>query len=130
MPTRTGPSILVAYKRAFKLIEVRGFKPLLHHLDNEASYSLHAYVSEASIDFQLASPHLHHRNADKRAIRNFNNHLITELSSTNTNFPLNLWEKLLPQCLLTINIIRCSRLNPQLWVQAQVHGAFDCNRNP
>jgi hypothetical protein len=107
-----------------------GFKPLLHCLDNEASHALKACMSEANIDFQLAPSHLHCRKAAERSIRTFNNHSIARLGSTNTNFTMNLWEKLLPQGLLTLNLLRCSIINHQLSVQAQVYGAFDFNRTP
>jgi hypothetical protein len=37
---------------------------------------------------------------------------------------------LLPQCLLTLNFLRRSRINPQLSAQAQINGAFDFNCTP
>jgi hypothetical protein len=130
MLTRTGPSIIAAFKRAFKLLEARGCTPLLQRLDNKASRVLQIYMSEADFDFQLAPPHIHRRTVAERATRTFNNHFISRISSTNTNFMLNLWEKLLPQGLLTPNLPRRSRINHQLSVQAQVQGAFDYSRTP
>jgi hypothetical protein len=37
---------------------------------------------------------------------------------------------MLPQCLITLNLLNCSRMNPQLFAQAHMHGAFDFNRTP
>jgi hypothetical protein len=82
------------------------------------------------IDFQLAPPQVHRRNAAERAICTFKNHFIAGLCSTNRDFLLNLWDKLLPQCLITLNLLRRSRINPQLSAQAHMHGAFDFNRTP
>jgi hypothetical protein len=130
MPTCTGPSVIAAYKGTFKLLKSCGFKPLLQHLYTEATHALQAYMSEANIDLQFAPPHINCRNAVERAIWAFKNHFIAGLSSTNTSFPLNLWGKLLPQGLLTLNLIWRSRINPQLSAQAQVHGAFSYNRTP
>jgi hypothetical protein len=65
-------------------------------------------MSEANNEFQLAPPHIHRRDAAKRAIRTFKNDFIAGLSSTNTNFPLNLWEKLLPQGLVMVNFAFCT----------------------
>ena len=65
------------------------------------------------IDFQLAPPHLHLRNYDERAICTFNNHIIAGICSTDENFPLNLWDKLLPKCLITLNLLCGSRINPK-----------------
>jgi hypothetical protein len=130
MVDRKGPSIISAYKQALFLYESRGFKPLLQRLDNEASSALQSLMDDNGIAFQLAPSHCHRRNAVERAIRTFKNHFIAGLCSTNRDFPLNLWDKLLPQCLLTLNLLRRSRINPQLSAQAHMHGAFDFNRTP
>jgi hypothetical protein len=62
-------------------------------------------MDDTGIAFQLAPPHCHRRNAAKRAICTFKNHFIAGLCSTNRDFPLNLWDKLLPQCLLILNLL-------------------------
>jgi hypothetical protein len=130
MRSRSGPDILDAYQRAVALLTKRGLRPQLQRLDNEASLALQEYMAEQQIDFQLAPPHVHRRNAAERAIRTFKNHFIAGLCSTDKDFPLHLWDRLLPQALLTLNLLRGSRINPQLSAQAQVHGAFDYNRTP
>ena len=38
---------------------------------------------------------------------------------------MNLWDKIIPQAIITLNLLRCSRLNPKLSTYAQVYGAFD-----
>jgi hypothetical protein len=96
MPNRTGPSIIATYKTAIHLFESRGFKPLFQRLDNEASRALQTFMDEEDIDFQLAPPQVHRRNPAECAIRTFKNHVIAGLCSTNTDFPLNLWDKLYP----------------------------------
>jgi hypothetical protein len=105
MPDRTGPSIISAYRTAIRLFESRGFKPLLQRLDNEASRALQTFMDEEEVDFQLAPPQVHRRNAAESAIHTFKNHFMAGLCSTNRDFPLNLWDKLLPQCLITLNLL-------------------------
>jgi hypothetical protein len=46
------------------------------------------------------------------------------------DFPLNLWDKLLPQAVLTLNLLRPSRINPQLSAHVQVHGNFNYDKTP
>ena len=75
-------------------------------------------------------PHVHRRNAAERAIRTFKNHFIAGLCSTDKGFPLTLWDKLLPQAELTLNLLRGSRVNPKLSAWAQLHGTYDFNRTP
>jgi hypothetical protein len=130
MKNRTGPEILSAYKRAHAMLSSKGLRPQLQRLDNEASTALQQFMSSVDIDFQLAPPHVHRRNAAERAIRTFKNHFIAGLCSTDKNFPLHLWDRLLPQAIMTLNLLRGSRINPNLSSWAQLHGSFDYNRTP
>ena len=43
---------------------------------------------------------------------------------------MNLWDKLIPQTIMTLNLLRASHLNPSLSAYAQVWGTFDFNRTP
>jgi hypothetical protein len=128
--SRSGADILAGYQRSISLLTSRGLKPSLQRLDNEASQALQNFMTAQDIDYQLAPPHVHRRNSAERAIRTFKNHFIAGLCGTDPNFPLHLWDRLLPQALLTLNLLRASRINPRLSAHAQLHGAFDFNRTP
>ena len=60
------------------------------------------------VDYQLVPPGIHCRNAAKKAIRTFKNHFISGLSSTHPDFPLNLWDQLLEQAELTLDLLHQS----------------------
>jgi hypothetical protein len=64
------------------------------------------------------------------AISTYKDHFIAGLCSTNKDYPLELWDKLIPQSVITLNLLRRSRINPQLSAYAQVFGAFDFNKTP
>lgn len=130
MLNRTKEEHVRALKQAINLFKSRGLTPQLHKLDNEASALLQDYMHGEHIEVQLVPPGLHRRNAAERAIRTFKNHLIAGLCSTDPNFPLKLWDKVLPQALLTLNIMRASRLNPLLSAHSQLYGFYDFNKNP
>eukprot|EP00978_Attheya_sp_CCMP212_P005327 scaffold11894_cov53-Attheya_sp.AAC.5 len=130
MPSRSKESILVAYKKARAILIKAGLRSKLQRLDNEASAILQEYMTEQEIDFQLVPPHIHHQNAAERAICTFKNHFIAGLCSADENVPLHLWDRLLPQAMISLNLLRGSCLNPKLSAYAQVHGAFDFNRTP
>ena len=127
---RIGPSILAAYQQIYNKLVKAGMKPQLHKLDNECSTALKDFFHEKAIDFQLVPPGVHWRIAAERAIRTFKNHLIAGLCSTDPDFPLHLWGLLLPQCLLTLNLLRGSRINPKLSAWAQVNGPYSYNSTP
>ena len=87
-------------------------------------------MTAEGIDYQLVPPNLHRRNAAEQAIRTFKNHFIAGLCSTDKDFPIHLWDHLLPQAGLFLNVLRGSRINPSLSAWTQLHGTFDFNRTP
>jgi hypothetical protein len=65
------------------------------------------------VNYQLVSPHLHCRNAAKRAISIFKDHFIAVLASIDGHWPMHLWCHLLLQCTMrTLNMLCASQLNP------------------
>jgi hypothetical protein len=127
---REGASILAAYKATYTRLKASGLTPKLARLDNECSDALKSFFDDTDIDFQLVPPHNHRRNAAERAIRTFKNHFIAGLSTTDKAFPLHLWDLLLPQADITLNLLRGSRINPKLSAHAQVFGQFSYLRTP
>ena len=130
MTSKTGPEMIRAYTKLHDRLVASGLKPRLQWLDNEASAGLKQFLNEQDIKFQLVPPAMHRRNAAERAIRTFKNHLIAGLCSTDENFPMSLWDRLLKQAELMINLLRASRINPKLSAYAQLEGSFDFNATP
>jgi len=127
---RQDTTILAAYQKSLDTLRRAGCPPKVHRLDNEASKLLKSLLSDNNIDYQLTPAHIHRRNAAERAIRTFKNHFIAGLCSVAPDFPMHLWDHLLPQAQLTLNLLRPSRINPALSAHAQLFGAFDYNRTP
>jgi hypothetical protein len=130
MRNRTGQCILLAYKAVHARLVAAGLRPQLQRLDNECSDALKDFLTAETVDYQLVPPGMHRRNAAERAIRTFKNHFIAGLCSVDKNFPLHLWDKLVPQAEATLNLLRGSRINPKLSAYAQLQGTFDFNRTP
>ena len=72
-------------------------------------------------------PHIHRRNAAERAIRTYKNHIIAGLYTYDPKLPSREWDQLLPQCNITINLLRSARRNPSLSAYAALLGNFDFN---
>jgi hypothetical protein len=125
---RSASEWVKAYDTVHQELTVKGFKPKLQTLDNEASAALKIFFTVNDIDYQLVPPHCHRRNAAERAIRTFNEHFVTGLSSVDPDFTLNLWDRLLLQAEFTLNLLRTSRLHPQLSAAAHFHGLVDYNK--
>jgi hypothetical protein len=63
-------------------------------------------------------------------LKTFKNHFIAGLCSVDPNFPLKLWDKLLPQATITLNLLKKSCINPRMSAYAQLNGYFHFNRSP
>ena len=131
MKSKSAQDIVQAHQELFLRLQRAGAPPQLHRLDNEATKELKQHLQhEQHVKFQLVPPHIHHRNAAERAIRTYKNHFIAGLASTDKYFPLHLWDKLVPQAEITLNLLRNSRLHPHLSAYAHLFGPFDFNATP
>ena len=130
MNNRSGPELLKSYTAIHNLLSERGLAPKMHYLETECPTFLQKFMTEKDKCFQLVPPHLHRINSAERAIQTFKNNFIAGLVSVNKNFPVHIWCRLLPHCLLTLNLLRPSQINPKLSAYAQLHGAFDFNCTP
>jgi hypothetical protein len=95
---------------------------------NEASSALKNFFTTREVEYQRVPPHCHCRNAAERAIRTLKEHFVAGLASFDPDFPLYLWDRLLPQAEMTLNLLRTSRQHPQLSAAAHYHGLIDNNK--
>jgi hypothetical protein len=130
MKDRSSAQYVAAFDRAFKHFSAAGFRPRLQRLDNEASHALLQYMDVHEVGYQFVPPYIHRQNRAERAIRTFQRHFKSILATTHKDFPLRLWDQLIPQAVCTLNLLRSSRVNPRLSAYAQIYGAFDFSRTP
>jgi hypothetical protein len=89
---------------------------------------LKIFFTVNDIDYQLVPPHCHRRSAAELATGTFKEHFVTGLSTVDPSFPMHLWDRLFPQAEITLNLLRTSRLHPQLSAAAHFHGLVDYNK--
>jgi hypothetical protein len=130
MKNRSDAEVIRAYARIYDELTAKGLTPKIQTMDNEASTALKHLLHSKYIKFQLVPPHIHRQNAAERAVQTFKNHFISMLCSTDTQFPIHLWDGLIPHAVITLNLLRQSRINPKLSAHAQLHGIFDYNKTP
>jgi hypothetical protein len=128
MKSRSASEWVKAYDSIHQELTFKGFKPKLQTLDNEASTALKNFFTVNDIAYQLVPPHCHRRNAAERAIRTFKEHFVAGLSSVKPSLPMHLWDRLLSQAEITLNLLRTSRLHPQLSAASHYHGLVDYNK--
>ena len=73
---------------------------------------------------------MHRSNADERAICTFKAHFLSILEGFTPAFPRNLWDLLLPQTELTLNLLRQGTLDPSRSAWSYFHGSFNYDATP
>ena len=80
--------------------------PQKHILDNEISANMKKHIKDQyKFTVELLPPGNHCCNAAEVAIRNFKAHFLSVLAGTADSFPTNLWDRLLPQTEITLNLL-------------------------
>ncbi|KAL7501936.1 LOW QUALITY PROTEIN: hypothetical protein ACHAXN_000591, partial [Cyclotella atomus] len=131
LKTRGTESLIKSYQAIFnrwKATQV--ISPNWHILDNEAPEAFKQAIRENQCRVELTPADQHRRNAAERAIQTFKGHFISVLAGVSDNYPINRWDELLPQTVLTLNLLRQSNVAPNISAYAYHHGSFDYNRMP
>jgi hypothetical protein len=105
-------TIFEAYKITSNELAAKGFKPKLNIMDNQATKYIKKILTKEECKLQLVKPHNHRVNAAEQANQIFQDAFITALATTNSESPLKLWDRLTPQVLNCLNMMRASRINP------------------
>jgi hypothetical protein len=79
---------------------------------------------------QLVEPHNHRVNAAEQAIQTFKDAFIAALAMTDTDFPLQLWDKLAPQVQDMLNLMHASRTDPTILTYEAINGPYNWGRYP
>jgi hypothetical protein len=96
-------------------LAARGLSVDFQIVNNEASMAYkEAIIFKWNAKFQLVPPDMHCQNWAKCAICTFKDHFLAILASVNSAFPPYLWDLLLPQTELTLNLLRQAMLNPRI----------------
>ena len=129
--TRSDKHRIAAYNAIMTRLTARGLSVDLQILDNEASAAYkQAITGTWNCKFQLVPPDMHRRNHAEIAIRTFKDHFLAILAGVDATFPPYLWDLLLPQAELTLNLLRQSTVNPRISAWEFFQGPFDFNKTP
>ena len=75
-------------------------------------------------------PDVHRRNVVERAIRTFKAHFLSVLVGIADSLPNYLWDHMLPQTELTLNLLRQSTLAPKMSAWEHFNGLFNFDATP
>jgi hypothetical protein len=120
-----------AYDVLVQRLLAANIHPQKHVLNNKILDNMKLHIKETyKFQLEMVPPGSHRRNAAKVAIRNFKTHFLSVLAGTADSFPLHLWDRLLPQTKITLNLLRQSNATPNVSAYAHLSGPFDYNKMP
>jgi hypothetical protein len=78
----------------------------------------------------LVEPNNHGSNAAKCMIQTFKDHFVNALATTDSKFPLQLWDQLAPQVENTLNMLCPLRIDPTMSACKDIYSSYNWNRFP
>jgi hypothetical protein len=119
-----------AFQVLLNQLKSAGIKSKRHFLDNKCSDKFKATIKKNEMTYQLVLPHNHQQNIAEMAIKVFKAHFISILCSVDMDFPLHLWDRLLPLAEHTLNMLRRARVTPTFSAYTYLWGQHNYNANP
>ena len=106
MKSRKDEEMIRAYDALLAQLRQAGSTPRKHVLDNEVSDNMKHHIQvTCKLEMELVPPGCHQQNAAEVAICNFKTHFLSVLAGVAEDFPENLWDRLLPQTEITLNLL-------------------------
>ena len=87
-------------------------------------------MDEQNVDWNFLLWVIHICNAEERAIRTFKNNFKLVLASTDEDFPIHIWCRLIQKSCTTLNLLLKSIINPRLLAEVKLNVAFNYNSMP
>ena len=97
-------------------------------LDNESSAEYKTTIQDIwRVEYQAVPANLHIHNADKCSICTFKAHFLWILAGIAEYFPKNMWDLLIPQTEMTLNLLQQSTLKPDTSAWVHLNGPISYN---
>jgi len=131
LKTRKAKDLTEAYQRIYQRWKATGvICPNWHILDNEAPEDFKQAIRENNCRVELTPADMHRRNIAEKGMQTFKGHFKSVLAGISDDFPIREWDELIPQTVLTLNLLRQSNVAPNISAYAYHHGSFDYNCMP
>ena len=123
-------TIFEAYKKFHLLLTAKGYAVKLNVMDNQATRYIKQFLTANKCKLQLVEPHNHRVNAAEQAIQTWKDTFISVLTTTDRDFPIQLWDRLTSQVMNSLNMLQASQVNPSILAYKALYGPYDWNRYP
>ncbi len=113
MKSHKDTEMIQAYNALLLQLKRAGIIPKKHLLDNKVFKNMKNHIcNTCKMNMEFVPPGCHRQNAAEVAIRNFKSHFLSVLAGVADDFPQNLWDHLLLQTGITLNLIRQLNATP------------------
>ena len=125
MKNRSDIEAIRVYEYMYKYLKACNCKSKFNIIDNKASTDMKRYITDANVNYQLFEPDNQQVNSYERVIRTFKNNFVAGLSSVHPKLPMHLWDELLPQAFITLNLLQTSRTCPKISAYSHIYGTYN-----
>jgi hypothetical protein len=88
---RSKEELLWAITEVYAWLTARGYRPLLHKIDNQRSHDVEAFIASEQVKLQYTPPNMHHTNPTECAVCTWNKHFTAGIPGLPPLFPLARW---------------------------------------
>jgi hypothetical protein len=83
-------------------------------MDPEVPHELKQALKETGCTFALTPSNIHQNNIAERGIQTFKSHFISILVGLSDDFQIHQWDEILPQRVLTLNLLHPANVAPNV----------------
>ena len=109
-------------------LKIEGINPGFHFIYNKATTALKMGMTTMDINYQLVPLINHRAHNGERAIQTFKNNFIVGQCTIYKDLYFQLWDRLLQQETISLNLLSKSRIRPRLSAYTHIFGEFYYNR--
>ena len=128
--SRKKEHLLEGFIEMYDILKKAGINPILHQIDNKFSKKSIEEIETQKLKYQIAPKDNHRIIPAERGIQTLTYHFTSVLYECHLTFPKNQWGWVLPVVVLTLNILRLSRINPAKSAYNELWGNFEFNKTP
>ena len=111
--SRKKEHLLAGFITMHDTLKKAGINPIIHQINNKYSTDLIEEIETQGLKYQIAPPGNHRTLPAECSIQTFINHFESILYGCDPGFPKNQWDRLIDVAVLTLNMMRGSRINPK-----------------
>ena len=89
----------------FTYLKGKGFKPQFNVMGNQASRVIPDYLKEKNGKWKFVEPHNHRVTVAEHLIQTYKDYFISALCTTTLDFLIQLWDLILPQAHVSLNMV-------------------------